>query len=407
MKTKYRFLSAGVLLLMAASPAQAEINVQCPGDTSADPDAVIDMPDPNRPNVRCKHLAAGDGYITMADGRQQYIFGFKDVTGIKQSEVPATARLEMQFPAPTIAFDEGDELYLTLSNVGFVERPDLFDAHTVHYHGFPNAAAVFDGEPEASFGVNVDQSFTFYYRFTEPGTYLYHCHMEATEHMQMGMLGNAYVRPKQNKVPAGTALGGYTHKAGDRYVYNDGDGATRYDVEFPIQMSGFDSNFHVASIGVQALPFALMSVDYAMLNGRGYPDTANPSTTLATIDEGNRQHVSQTVSSLVTAQAGQRILLRLSNVDVTQYYTIGSPSIPMTIVGRGARILRGEGLAAGADLSHDVASIQLGGGESADVILDTAGMTAGTYFLHTTNLNYLSNGGEDLGGMMTEIVLTN
>jgi hypothetical protein len=41
-----------------------------------------------------------------------------------------------------------------------------------------------------------------------------------------------------------------------------------------------------------------------------------------------------------------------------------------------------------------------------DVILETGGATgveAGTYLLYTTNLNYLSNDGQDLGGMMTEI----
>ena len=28
---------------------------------------------------------------------------------------------------------------------------------------------------------------------------MYHCHVEAAEHMQMGMLGNLFVRPRQNK----------------------------------------------------------------------------------------------------------------------------------------------------------------------------------------------------------------
>jgi len=38
-----------------------------------------------------------------------------------------------------------------------------------------------------------------------------------------------------------------------------------------------------------------------------------------------------------------------------------------------------------------------------DVILDTAGVPAGTYFLYTTNLDHLANEAEDYGGMMTEI----
>jgi len=39
------------------------------------------------------------------------------------------------------------------------------------------------------------------------------------------------------------------------------------------------------------------------------------------------------------------------------------------------------------------------------VILDTAGLAPGTYLLYTTNLNYLSNDKQDLGGMMTEILI--
>jgi hypothetical protein len=41
-----------------------------------------------------------------------------------------------------------------------------------------------------------------------------------------------------------------------------------------------------------------------------------------------------------------------------------------------------------------------------DIILETADLAPGTYVLHTTNLNYLSNGAEDFGGMMTEITIT-
>ena len=42
---------------------------------------------------------------------------------------------------------------------------------------------------------------------------------------------------------------------------------------------------------------------------------------------------------------------------------------------------------------------------SADVILETTDIASGTYFLYTSNLNYLSNNTEDFGGMMTEIVI--
>ena len=39
------------------------------------------------------------------------------------------------------------------------------------------------------------------------------------------------------------------------------------------------------------------------------------------------------------------------------------------------------------------------------MLLDTAGVAPGRYFLYTTNLNYLSNNLQERGGMMTEIVI--
>jgi len=40
-----------------------------------------------------------------------------------------------------MAIDEDDEFFLTLTNVGMIMRPDLFEQHTVHFHGYPNASA--------------------------------------------------------------------------------------------------------------------------------------------------------------------------------------------------------------------------------------------------------------------------
>ncbi len=382
--------------LMMPVLAQGAAFVQCPGDTNGD--AVIDTPDPNHPNATCMHLTAGDGYVNMADGRLQYIFGFTDVTGTQEQDAIAQGILAANFPAPTITLDEGQEFYLTLTNVGMLERPDLFDPHTVHFHGFPNAADIFDGVPDASISINMGASLTYYYNIAQPGTYMYHCHVEATEHMQMGMLGNLYVKPAQNALPDGISLNGFIHHTGYQYVYNDGDGSTYYDVEYPIQIGSFDPEFHDASISVQPLPFANMKDTYGMLNGRGYPDTVNPAALTPPPDNGAK--VSQPVNALITASQGQKILLRISNLNVTRYYTLRSLGVPMKVVGRGARLLRGPD---GKDLYFDTSSITVGGGEAFDVILDTAGVPLGTYFLYTTNLNYLSNNTEDFGGMMTEI----
>jgi hypothetical protein len=49
--------------------------------------------------------------------------------------------------------------------------------------------------------------------------------------------------------------------------------------------------------------------------------------------------------------------------------------------------------------------VTIGGGEARDVILDTSEVEPGTYFIYTTNVQFLNNGEEELGGMMTEIVI--
>ena len=112
-------------------------------------------------------------------------------------------------PAPLFAFDEDDEFFLTLTNVGMIMRPDLFEQHTVHFHGYPNASSFYDGVPDASVAINIGASFTYYYLAPDAGTYFYHCHITPPEHLQMGMVGQLYVRPRQDRVPAGGSL--YTY----------------------------------------------------------------------------------------------------------------------------------------------------------------------------------------------------
>ena len=400
-------LLAGLALFAIGGNVSAQlgnIRVQCPGDTNGD--AVIDAPptDPARlahPNAKCMSLAAGDGFIKMADEKVLYTFGFSDWTGTPADDVPAAGLLSANFSAPTITLDQGDEFYLTITNVGMAIRPDLFDPHSVHFHGFPQAAPIFDGMPEGSFGINMMASLTYYYNLVEPGTYMYHCHVEATEHMQMGMLGNLYVRPKQNRCSATDPenpcpLG---HIAGDKYVYNDGDGSTKYDVEVPIQMTGMDGQFHDLHEAIQPLPFAYMRDNYTMLNGRGYPDTINPG---VISNPSNGDKGSQPVNAIVEATQGQTILLRISSLSVTNYYTLATAGLPMKVVGLNARHFRGP---TGKNLYYDTNSVTVGGGESIDVLINTAGIPPGTYPLYTTNLNFLNNDAQNLGGLMTEIVI--
>ncbi len=371
-----------VLMLLLCGGALAGVLVQEPPDTDGvdtDGDGIVD-----NDNVYL-HMAASDGFVTMADGKSLYTFGFSQVSPPNDDSVMMRHMLKADFPAPTIRVREGQRVYLTLTNAGMIMRPDLFDAHTIHWHGFPNAASVFDGVPDASISINMGSSLTYFYIPTEPGTYMWHCHFEATEHMQMGMLGQLCVLPKQDFTMGGT------------YLYNDGDGSTEYDRDYLLQFGGFDPNFHDMHIGVQPLPFAEMVDRYPLLNGRGYPDTLS---VMPILNENG--YPSAKINSRVIAMQGDRVALRLSSLSTTDYFTLTALGLSMHVVGRGARLLRGPD---GEDTSYMTNSVTLGGGEAVDVIVDTAGVAPGTYYLFTTNMDELANDQQDFGGVMTEFVV--
>jgi len=360
-----------------------------------------------------KNVTGGDGFAKMADGNELYTFSFFDITATTlatnavdptavQNTIMKEGKLKAEIPAPSITLKEGQKFYLDLSNVGMLMRPDLFDPHSVHFHGFPQAASIFDGEPFASAVINVGATLRYFYNIVEPGTYIWHCHVEATEHMEMGMLGSLWVEPKQNNADTGTYP---NHTKGvTKFAYNDGDGSTLYHKEYPLQISAFDRNFHEQHILVQPLPFSDLDESYPMINGRGYPDTINPdpitNTKVQEVLGLDAEYPAQKQNALITATAGQRVLLRLSNVSLSDFHNLTVLGIPMRVIAKDAKLLRGPN---GADLTYQASSLSIGPGETADVILDTTGVAPGTYFLYDARLNHLCNDLEDFGGMMTEI----
>jgi FtsP/CotA-like multicopper oxidase with cupredoxin domain len=538
-----RGLSAALLTLLALPAAAQSFRVQCPTSTITHPSALNNnnaesaytgpttlttapsgaylVPSANvNGAIKCQQISGGDGYATMADGTQTFMFSFGPLSGLADianglpgTEFPsvfntvypgtlvpgdpattdgATAAtgpsslsaftyngavglspdadclgdpacaatiaangldghvdprqimdvgvMNGNIPAPLMAFDEDDEFFLTLTNVGMIMRPDLFEQHTVHFHGYPNASSFYDGVPDASIAINIGGSFTYYYLAPDAGTYFWHCHITPPEHLQMGMVGQMYVRPRQDRVAVGNSLYAAlqaqqtdlrtvcnsaadilcsnplpadkgilpgqttaTVATGAKYVYNDGDGSTAYDVEYPIQIHGFDPNFHFVGMTFNPEAFVDMKDKYFLLNGRSYPDTV-ASGPQQTQSADGRVHFSQPLPSIINIPAGKKALLRISDLDVTEYQTLASLGIPMHVIGLNAKLLRDQ---AGNNLDYYTNSITLAGGESLDVILDATNTTqypsGSVFYLFTSNLDHLSNDAENFGGLMTEV----
>jgi len=400
-----------------------------PGDPAATDGAKQDPYSLGNPNLFTFNGAVGLAPETYTDSNGNPVTVMNGHVDVRQ--IMDVGVLNGNMPAPLMAIDEDDEFFLTLTNVGQVMRPDLFEQHTVHFHGYPNASAFYDGVPDASVAINIGGSFTYYYLAPDAGTYFWHCHITPPEHLQMGMVGQIYVRPRQNRVPAGTSLYGALDRqqrdlrtrcdnndilcsnplpavntgavAGGKYAYNDGDGSTAYDVEYPLQIHGFDPNFHFVGMTFNPEGFTEMKDKYFLLNGRSYPDTIHDGP-LATQTTDGVMHYSQPLSSIINIPAGGKALLRIADLDVTEHMTLASLGIPMKVIALNAKLLRDQ---AGNNLYYNTNSITLGGGESLDVILgasDTTKYPSGSvFYLYTPNLDHLSNDAENFGGLMTEV----
>jgi FtsP/CotA-like multicopper oxidase with cupredoxin domain len=538
MKKQSRFWSP-ILFVCAFAVVGANaqsFRVQCPASTITHPNATNNNSEPSYVGpsyagasgypapqghvngaIKCQQISGGDGYATMGDGTQTYMFSFGPLSGLSdianglpgtefpkifntpytgatlqpgdpatadkandspylqgnftgplsftyngaigqvpdadcladpacKSQIPANGIdghvdprqimdvgvMNGNIPAPLMALDEDDEFFLTLTNVGMIMRPDLFEQHTVHFHGYPNASAFYDGVPDASVAINIGGSFTYYYLAPDAGTYFWHCHITPPEHLQMGMVGQIYVRPRQNRWSGDLFAGlqqqqmdlrtkcdsstdilcsnplpavrtSASNNGNQKYAYNDGDGSTRYDVEYPLQIHGFDPNFHFVGMTFNPEGFSDMKDKYFLLNGRSYPDTVSTGPQATQTVDGS-MHYSQPLNSIISIPVGGRALLRISDLDVTEYQTLASLGIPMQVIALNAKLLRDQ---EGNNMYYNTNSITLGGGESVDVILDASDTTkypAGSvFYLYTPNLDHLSNDAENFGGLMTEV----
>jgi hypothetical protein len=342
-----------------------------------------------------------------------YIFGFRNVTGLSATQ-RSGQRLKAQHSAPLFWARQYDpatganELKVALTNLGLGIRPDLVDAHTLHWHGFRNVVPFFDGEPTGSVAVPPNRIFVYAFRPRDPGTYMFHCHVEDTEHVHMGMTGLVFVRPLQDGNAALYPSG--------KYAYNDGDGSTGYDREFAMFLSEVWAEAHWADSHIQLPDWTDYRADFALLNGRVWPDTLAPNGSVdpyhPVTDPGGDLIAPggiarlryQPYSSLVTCNAGERVLLRFANLGFREAsMTLGGPR--MRVIGKDATPMRGRD---GTDTSYETQSVSFGAGESIDAIF-TAPPYVGpgpydTYLLFNrayARSDNLAAGG--FGGQRTEV----
>lgn len=301
-------------------------------------------------------LLATDGYVQLPNTadycpapetlRQVYIFGFAgglykvdeqivnpvlDWAKPENWPIMQAMATTATIPSPMIWCDVGDHLYITLINLG-MPVADITDLHTVHMHGAHVATQV-DGFPETSFGVPMWMDFTapppvitYYFESELPGTLMYHCHVEASEHIQMGMYGALIIYPsmkslreagiRKNKMGRWILNGvnqyqipkTATHR---NFAYNDIQ--TYFDKDYVMLLSDIDTVWHdTVQVGGTFLA-PDFKPNFWLVNGRSFPDTLLPHP--QTPQEGSDPNLTQiTYESYVHVMTGQKFLLRMINM---------------------------------------------------------------------------------------------
>ena len=333
------------------------------------------------PPVKAYTLAGTDGWVSMPVGANAmppyfpdslappngnktgipredlfttYAFGFRNVSQYNpptaKSPTPSqvlvtNVKNHVQISAPLIYAQVGQDLRLTLFNLGMGNRPDLFDSHTIHFHGFANQIAYFDGVPDASLSVPPGQSLNYRYLPVDAGTYMYHCHVEDVEHVQMGMNGMVFIAPRK----------------GPNYTYDTPGGpsdppatSTRFDRQFSLHLSEIFPKGHFGDSHIQDTDWTDFTGSFRLMNGRAWPDTIKPHAgdyptgapgdpdadligTGAELVDAKRLRY-QPLSSLIQGESGEYILVRISHLGYEQHSLV-LPGLPMTIIGQDAKFL--------------------------------------------------------------------
>lgn len=326
-------------------------------------------------------LYATDGFIDLptdptgcSPRRSIYVFGF--VGGLWKIQDKCTGRCTIfdpsldpsniaardalrgtaVIPSPLIKMDMGDELFITLTNLGLLKADvPILDVHTIHIHG-GHVATQLDGVPELSFGVPVTPigepsiSVTYYFKPEDPGSYFYHCHQEAAEHVQMGMYGALIVYPAAEDVSRFIRSKGLTNRNFANANFN-----SFFNKEYVILLSDIDSTWHDAVQHQTDFNPVDFKPDWWLVNGRAFPDTLLPAGVPV---GGGAYEIPEGYDSYVHVKNEQRFLLRLINM--------GYQPVPWHTHGWHGRIVNKD---ARARLRGDEVFTQLvGSGESYDLL---------------------------------------
>lgn len=309
------------------------------------------------PQTRNFSLYVRDNFLTMPNGKKIWVFGYTD-----------DPQGNASVPGPTLIVNQGDTVNVTLYNY---HDPTISptnsngDGHTIHFHGL-DLPSLEDGDPMTTpggHGVMQDDSYTYHFVATQAGTYWYHCHVKAAEHIQMGMYGAFIVRPR------GQARRAYAN-------------TPVFDKEYTFVLSEMDSKAHDTEYKdtYQNGPdfnWTHYLPDYFLINGKAWPDTMKDP------------------ADNIVATIGQTVLVRLINAGYEDH-AMHSHGYHFTVIGTDGRAL---------SHSYEKDTLEIAPGETYEILFHFD--QAGRFMFHDHFEQDTTNNGVSPGGMMTMITVNN
>ena len=188
----------------------------------------------------------------------------------------------LRLPSPSIRVEQGDKVIITLENSHYFP-------HSIHFHGVDHPFLKENGEgndgvPQTSNKLTLPgKQFSYELTARQPGTMIYHCHVQAHTHILMGLIGMFIVEENRpnNWVQ--------TFNIGAGFVRHSSVAVNEiYSQEYDLQYQDIDRELHnliqkgndsrlLAKAYNREYNITERTPEYFILNGRSFPYTLRES----------------------------------------------------------------------------------------------------------------------------------
>jgi FtsP/CotA-like multicopper oxidase with cupredoxin domain len=267
-------------------------------DGDGDPDLIIIKLEVAELNG---HSPDFDGLVPtfdIAPGVQPglWVFAPKSRGMATNSFVGVDANPLLRAPSPPIRVEQGDIVWIQLENSHYFP-------HTIHLHGVDHpwvdsSGEGNDGVPQTSDKfVLPGQSKTYEIRPRQPGSFVYHCHVQTHVHLAMGLVGMFIVEENRpNNWVQTFNVGGGQVRHPSKAVLEE------YDSEYDLHYHAMDNELHsiiqkyndprlIAKKMNREYDMGEATEDYYTLNGRSFPYTLRESIIVAEPDQNIKLRV--------------------------------------------------------------------------------------------------------------------